>query len=324
MRLTFVVMTVDREELLRSCLRSLEGPPPDVEVLVVYNGSPDAMRERVSRDFPWTRALPVPRCSLGEGRNRGAAAARGAVLHFLDDDTAAPEGFAGRVLDAFARRPEAPCIGGPNLAPRGSGAFQRASDFLLRSPLGAGPMRVRYRPGGEERLVPGWALMLCNLGVRRDVFERHGLSFPERCASAEENMLLSRVERRVGPVLLSPALFVYHERRPGPASFLAQVLRCGRGRGHITRLDPSSLTLAPLAAPLWLAYVLAFPWLRSLPLAAAPLLVYALALAAETARLLVSERDPAAAAAFPLLVPLSHAAYAAGFLDGLARRHSLS
>lgn len=321
MRLSFVVMTVDREELLRRCLESLRDPPPDVEVLVVYNGSPEGMRESVARDFPWTRGLPVPRCSLGEGRNRGAAAARGAVLHFLDDDTAAPEGFAGRVLEAFERRPEAPCIGGPNLAPRHSGAFQRASDFLLRSPLGAGPMRVRYTPHGEERLVPGWSLMLCNLGVRREVFDRHGLSFPERCASAEENMLLSRVEKRVGPVLLSPELFVYHERRPGLASLLAQVLRCGRGRGHITRLDPRSLTLPTLAAPVWLAYAVSWPSLRRFPLAAAPMAVYAGAIAVETARLLFAERDPAAAAVFPFLVPLSHGAYALGFLDGLARRH---
>ena len=324
MRLSFVVMTVDREELLRRCLDSLQGPPDGVEVLVVFNGSPEGMRERVSRDYPWARALAVPRCSLGEGRNRGARAAQGAVFHFLDDDTSAPAGFAGLVLAAFERRPEAPCIGGPNLAPLDSGAFQRASDFLLRSPLGAGPMRVRYRPGGEERIVPGWALMLCNLGVRREVFERHGLAFPERCASAEENMLLSRVEKRVGPVLLSPALFVYHERRPGARSLWRQVLRCGRGRGHITRLDPASLTLAPLAAPLWLAYVAGLPWLWSLPFAAAPLAVYALAIAAESGRLLVAERDPAAAAVFPFLVPFCHAAYAFGFLDGLAREHPLS
>ena len=322
MRLSFVVMTVDREELLRRGLESLAGPPPGVEVLIVFNGSPDAMRVRIARDFPWARALALPRCSLGEGRNRGAAAARGSVLHFLDDDTAAPAGFAALVLAAFERRPAAPCIGGPNLAPRGSGVFQRASDFLLRSPLGAGPMRVRYRPGGEERLVPGWALMLCNLGVRREVFERHGLSFPERCASAEENMLLSRVEKRIGPVFLSPALFVYHERRGSASSLLAQVLRCGRGRGHITRLDPASLTIATLAAPLWLAYVAALPWLRRLPLATAPLAVYAVAIAAETSRLLLLERDPGAAALFPFLVPFCHAAYAFGFLDGLVREHS--
>ena len=321
MRLSFVVMTVHREALLRRCLESLAGPPPDVEVVVVYNGSPDGMRDRVTRDYPWTRALAFPRCSLGEGRNRGAAAARGEILHFLDDDTSAPAGFAALVLAVFARRPGAPCIGGPNLAPRDSGAFQRASDFLLRSPLGAGPMRVRYRSGGEERFVPGWALMLCNLGVRREIFERHGLAFPERCASAEENMLLSRVEKRVGPVLLCPEIFVYHERRPSLPSLLSQVLRCGRGRGHITRLDPASLTRATLAAPLWFAYVCALPWLRGRPLAAAPLAVYVLALAAETARLFFTEGDPAAAALFPFLVPLCHAAYALGFFDGLARRH---
>jgi GT2 family glycosyltransferase len=321
-RLSFVVMTVDREALLRRCLDSLAGPPPGVEVLVVFNGSPAVMRERVARDYPWTRALALARCSLGEGRNRGARAAEGSILLFLDDDTFASAGFAGRVLDAFERFPDAPCIGGPNLAPGNSGAFQRASDFLLRSPLGAGPMRVRYRSGGADRPVPGWALMLCNLGVRREVFERHGLSFPERCASAEENMLMSRVEKRVGPVVLSPGLFVYHERRADLVSLWCQVLRCGRGRGHITRLDPTTLKPAALAAPLWLIYVCALPWLRLLPLGTAPLAVYLAAIAGETARLLVAERDPAAALLFPALVPLCHAAYALGFIDGLLRKHA--
>lgn len=314
-------MTVAREALLRRCLDSLAGPPPGVEVLVVFNGSPAGMRADIARDYPWTRALALEQCSLGEGRNLGARAAKGSVLHFLDDDTTAPAGFAGRALEAFERYPDAPCIGGPNLAPKDSGAFQRASDFLLRSPLGAGPMRVRYQAGGCDRTVPGWALMLCNLGVRRDVFERHGLAFPERCASAEENLLMSRVEKLVGPVTLSPGLFVYHERRGSPASLWRQVLRCGRGRGHITRLDPGSLKLATLAAPLGLAYVAGLPWLWHLPMGAAPITLYALMIAYEAARLIALERDAPAALRFPLLVPLCHAAYALGFLDGLVRRH---
>lgn len=313
-------MTEDREALLRRCLDSL-GPhlPPGVETLVVFNGSPVTMRERVARDYPWARSLAIKRCSLGEGRNLGARAATGAILHFLDDDTATPGGFAQRVLDAFERYPAAPCIGGPNLAPKYSGSFQRAADFLLRSPLGAGPMRVRYRADGADRTAPGWTLMLCNLGVRRSVFERHGLSFPERCASAEENLLMSHVEKRIGPIVFSPGLFVYHERRGGAAALWRQVLRCGRGRGHITRIDPASLKAAALAAPLWLAYLVALPWLKNSPAALVPLGVYALAVAAETARLLAVERDPAAARYFPALAPLCHVAYAFGFLDGIIR-----
>ena len=315
-RLSFIVMTVDREALLRRCLDSLSGPPPGVEVLVVFNGSPAEMRASVARDYPWARALALERCSLGEGRNRGARAAGGEILHFLDDDTSAPAGFAQRVLATFARHPDAPCVGGPNLSPEGRGPFQRASEFLLRSPLGAGPMRVRYKPGGVERAVPGWALMLCNLGVRRAVFERHGLAFPERCASAEENLLMSRVETLIGPVILSPEMFVYHERRANFPSLWRQVLRCGRGRGHITRLHPASLKPAVLAAPLGLAYLVALPWLGT-----APLLLYAAMIAFETTRLILTKRDLPAALRFPLLVPSCHAAYALGFLDGLVRRH---
>ncbi|MEQ1920304.1 MAG: glycosyltransferase, partial [Elusimicrobiota bacterium] len=98
-RLSFIVMTVDREALLRRCLDSLSGPPPGVEVLVVFNGSPAEMRASVARDYPWARALALEPCSLGEGRNRGARAAGGEMRHFLDDDTSAP--VAAAAADLF-------------------------------------------------------------------------------------------------------------------------------------------------------------------------------------------------------------------------------
>ncbi|MEK7389283.1 MAG: glycosyltransferase [Elusimicrobiota bacterium] len=321
MLLSFVVMTVDRENLLRRCLDSLANLPANVEVLVVFNGSTDDMRERIGNDYPWARPVPLPRCSVGQGRNRGAAAASGSIIYFLDDDTIAPKGFAARVLDAFNRFPRTPCIGGPNLATADSGPFQRASDFLLRSPLGAGPMRVRYQPGGADRIVPGWALMLCNLGVRREVFDGHGLRFPERCVSAEENLLMSLVEKHVGPVMLSPGLYVYHERRAKPVELWKQVMRCGRGRAHITKIDPTSLKAATLAAPLWLAYLVALPWLSRGAAGAAPLILYVCSVAWETGRLLVTERSPAAALLYPMLVPMCHVAYALGFIDGFIRPH---
>ena len=321
MRLSFIVLTYRRPEMLRRCLESLGRPRgDDWEICVVFNGPDPQAQTEIARSCPWTRVLSIERSCRGEARNKAVAKSSGSVVFFLDDDTRAPEGFAERVLDKFQRYPEAPCIGGPNLRPPESGPLERAIDFLLRSPLGAGPMRVRWRPGGGDRFVPSWSLTLCNLGVRREVFERHGLAFPKDCASAEENLLLHRIEDKLGRVLLSDELAVLHERRSAWGSFCRQVFQSGRGRVQIARLDAGTLSpvvFAPLLVPLAIAGACAFaitPW------AAAPLSLYVAASLAETARMAIVERDPAGAARLPWLLGLGHLAYAGGLISGVLWR----
>ncbi len=317
MRLSFVILTQGREELLDRCLRSLQPSLlPDCDVLLVLNGAPSALAARLLARYPWAKQLKLEHCSLGEGRNRSVGAAAGEIIYFLDDDTVVPADFAQKALSVFLTNPESVCIGGPNLSPKTSSPLQRAADFLLRSPLGAGPMRVRYSVHGPTRKAPGWSFMLCNLGIRREVFERHGLAFPEHCAAAEENLLLWRIENKIGPLLYCPELFVYHERRARLAPLCRQIFRCGQGRMQITRIEWRSLHPATLAP---LAFAIALVSSASLPPAALMILTpYAAGLAFESARLLILERDIRAAAWLWALFPLAHFSYALGGLRGLA------
>jgi glycosyltransferase involved in cell wall biosynthesis len=314
---TIAIVTWRREALLRRCLDSLGPPPRGVEMLLLFNGddSEDAAQRAATR-WPWLRVTRIPRAPRGEARNRAVAEARGRFIHFLDDDVFADPGFAGRLLEAIARHPHAPCLGGPNLGPRGASPFQRAVDFVLRSPLGAGPMRTRYLASARERVVPGWSLMLCNLGFRRDLFYRPGLRFPPSTASAEENLLLHRIERAAGSPVHCPELSVYHERRADARGFARQVYLSGVGRAQISRLEPRSFHPAALAPAALGVYLAAWPWLPA-AWASWPAAAYGLGIALETARLALIERDPAAAARLPALFPLAHLSYALGLAAGL-------
>lgn len=310
-RISFVVLTYRRERQLRACLEGLKraGVAGRAEALIGFNGRDDDTERLVAlieRGYPWARADVFDAMPRGRARNRLIPRARGEIVYFLDDDAVVAEDFIDRLLDALDRHPEAAAIGGTNVCPPDASRFQRAVDRVLCSPLGAGPMRVRYVAAGPERVLPSWCFMLTSLGVRREAFERHGMAFPDASASAEENLLLHRVERRVGPLLFCPGLIAYHERRPTPASFLSQVFVNGRGRGQITRVDPSTMQLAVLA-PAALAALTAAGAVRS-PLGWVPAAAYLGGCAFEGLR---------GGWRCALLVPAAHAAYSAGLMVGL-------
>lgn len=82
---------------------------PDIEVIVVDNGVPDtAALERTVSRAPGAVILRMPPATVSVARNAGAAAARGELLVFLDDDDVwHPERLA-RQSDALAAAPDAP------------------------------------------------------------------------------------------------------------------------------------------------------------------------------------------------------------------------
>lgn len=308
-RLSFLVLTRERPRLLARCLETLLADlPGGVEVCVLFNGERPPRGAPGVLGAPPVRLFACARAPRGRARNLLAGAARGELLYFLDDDVELPPGFARRALAAFAEHPAHPVLGGPNLLRPGAPPFERAADFLLRSPLGAGPARVRHVPDAPEGTAPPWAFTLCGLGVRRAEFERLG-GFPDGVASAEENLLL----HSAGPARFLPGLAVLHRRRADYAGFTAQAFSCGKGRAEITRLRPASLqpfALAPLALA---AAFLALPFSS---FARALVLAYGAACLLETLRMAAAERDLAGALLLAPLFPAGHLAYAAGMFAG--------
>ncbi|MBN1936518.1 MAG: glycosyltransferase family 2 protein, partial [Anaerolineae bacterium] len=91
------------------CLDSLRRQTwTDFETILVDNGSQDGSLALLERDYPWARAIALPR-NLGYagGCNEGLKAAQGDVLCILNNDTELEPDWLAELLTTLGRHPDA-------------------------------------------------------------------------------------------------------------------------------------------------------------------------------------------------------------------------
>ncbi len=104
--LSVVIPSHNRPDLLRECLASvLLHAPPGTEVLVVDDGSPGGAVTEVARTFGAQSVRLPRRRGFCVAANTGIAAAGGAVIELLNDDTQVTQGWAESA-------PQAPPVAG--------------------------------------------------------------------------------------------------------------------------------------------------------------------------------------------------------------------
>jgi lipopolysaccharide transport system permease protein len=301
------IVSAHRPALLGRCLDSLlRQEHGDFELLVGAHDDPSVEEVVASR---FARSTPAGL------RNALLGRARGEWLVFVDDDVELEPHFLSTLHEVADAHPEADVLGGPNLGPRGSTRFQAVQTAVLASVLGAGPVRHRY---GEHpaRSDDERAFTLCALAIRRRVMA----DFDERLVCAEENELLEGLRRRGVGMRYDPQLVAYHERRPRWRSFAAQMHLYGRGRGQLMSRRPATIRPGLLAPSCLVLYVFAAVPLSPLyPAVLAPLVAYALAVAASSLRIASTLRRPGAVAPAAGLTVTVHACYGSGVMQGFLR-----
>lgn len=196
MELTIVIPTCDRPELLRACLRNLQGdaqtfPRQNYTIIVSDDGRTMSARAELSAEFPDVVWVEGPRRGPAANRNTGAAAARGEVLVFLDDD----------------------CLPQPGLLSAYAAAF---SDPTLNAAEGRIRSDRPHQRMDEEAPIneTGGVFWSCNIAMRRDFFLQIG-GFDERfpAAAMEDIELRERILRLGNKIPFFPEALVIHPLR---------------------------------------------------------------------------------------------------------------
>ena len=221
--LTVVVPTRDRPEELRACLGALGrmDVAATVEVVVADDGGgvdPGAAEEAAGDRI----ALRVIR-SGGRGpaaaRNAGAAAARGELLAFTDDDCEAHAGWAEALLGRQRAEPGA-LIGGSIVNGLVENPYSRAAQAITDAALA----HHNRGPGGP-RFFPS-----SNIAVPADRFaEIGGFDETVRLAGGEDRDLCERWLERGWPIAAAPDALVRHSHELGLRSFWRQQAAYGAG-----------------------------------------------------------------------------------------------
>ena len=250
-RLSIVIPSRHRPVALARCLAAIaecDLDPARYEAIVVLDGddveapqSPDGLPLRVVRG---THGGPA------SARNRGAAAARGEVLAFTDDDCAPAPDWGRRLLARVEARPDA-LVGGRFVNALPGNGWAEASHLVLDVVV-----QRTVRTGAPIAFVPS-----ANMALRRDVFHAVG-GFDERFphAAAEDRDLCARCIEAGHPIALAPEAVVRHHHDLSASGFWRQhsaygagavtYQRARRARGRGAALAPGGLYRALLSAAL--------------------------------------------------------------------------
>ncbi len=250
-RLSIVIPTRRRPQALARCLRALAASdldPNAFEVVVVLDGD-DVVPPEAPRGLP-LRVLAGERSGPAAARNRGAAAARGDVLAFTDDDCAPAPEWARRLLEQVDARPDA-LVGGRFVNALRDNGWAEASHLVLDVVV-----EQTVRRGAAIAFVPS-----ANMALRREVFTQVG-GFDERFphAAAEDRDLCARCMEAGHPIVLAPDAIVHHHHDLSAAGFWRQhaaygagavtYQRARRARGRGAALSSGGLYRALAAAAL--------------------------------------------------------------------------
>jgi len=219
-----IVSTRNRPAQLKSCLealRALSFPGEDFEVIVVDDGG-DLSLDRICEPFRQRLdllSLRQERNGPGPARNRGAAAARGRFLAFIDDDCRPDPNWLRAFHLHLTNRPDE-LIGGKVVNALTANVFSATAQVILDS------VYAYYNP------VPDRAHFFAssNLAVSREKFRQIG-GFPEPwpVPAAEDRTFCYAWRQRGWRLSYAPEAVVEHRHKLDLLSFWRLYVRYGRG-----------------------------------------------------------------------------------------------
>ena len=111
--ISIIIINYNGKRFLKDCLESIQASEASgAEVIIVDNASTDGSGEYLRGEFPSVKVMELDRnYGFAEANNRGAEAASGTFLLFLNNDTVVTRGWLLALIEAMSSEPEVGAAG---------------------------------------------------------------------------------------------------------------------------------------------------------------------------------------------------------------------
>lgn len=232
MKISIIIVTWNRVELLKKCLKSISKDLTK-EIIVVLNGEDQRTRSFLET-LPEIKTLFIKKTTPGDARNKALSLISGEYVLFLDDDIVLPEDYFNKAYQLIQKRPCADILGGPDAMGPWARGIEKLFSYAIESPFTTGHTVLRHLSdykfpiNGSE-----YNLILCNLWIKSSWFKKEKLKFDPTYFRNEENELIKRVFQAGGELVYSKDLFVYHHRKNEISKIIRTYFISGIHRGKL-------------------------------------------------------------------------------------------
>jgi glycosyltransferase involved in cell wall biosynthesis len=267
------------------------------------------------------RLILTKRKTTGPAEKRDLALkyVKGELCAFIDDD-AFPNPEWLKMAVPWFKNPDIVAVGGPGLTPPTSTFWEKITGYILESYLCSGEIQIRFysNQDGRTKMVVDWPAY--NLIVRTTSLKKVG-GYGSTFYGGEDTLLCLKL-LKLGNILYSPSVIVYHHRRKFPLDYLKQIYGVGIHRGYFFKKYPetsrSVIYLMPFTLTLGLVTGIFISIIQPWPYSIAfiSLLIFVIGLSFWSVKRHGRATTDSLLAAFGIL--LTHITYGLAFIRGLS------
>lgn len=204
--ISVIIPTYNRAHLLPRCLDSVISQElKPLEIIVVDDGSTDATRDLVQRDYPGIKLISQENKGVSAARNAGIDAASGDWLAFLDSDDAWLPGKLNRQMQTVRKSPDISIV--------------HTDEIWIRNGVRVNPHLKHRKYGGSifKYCLPLCVISPSSVMIHRRVFDRVGL-FDETLPVCEDYDLWLRICARMPVAFVREPLITKYGGHPDQLS----------------------------------------------------------------------------------------------------------